>query len=447
MNPIKPIGMMIIALALAITPAADGAAQSPFPLVAAPDGRHLVDAAGRPFFIHGDAAWSLIAQLRREDVDFYFSDRRARGFNAILVSLIEHKYASHPPRNAYGTEPFLNPGDFLAPNEAYFAHADWVLRRAAEEGFLVLLTPAYAGFKGGDAGWYREMRAAGPGRLRLYGEYLGRRYASFPNILWVNGGDYDPPQEALVRALAEGIRANAPTALQTLHGSPGFASLDKWAHEEWLQVNAVYTYGSIARTMAEQQRQPRKMPSLLIESAYENEQDSTPAQLRSQAYQALVMGAAGHVFGNNPIWHFDGPGIYDTSLTWKQALDSPGARSMGHLAALTKEIDWWHLRPCETGWLLVEGGGLHLSKAVAAMNEDRTFALVYVPGRQRLVINLNRFSGSTITGRWYDPTSGRFMPVADSPFPANGYRPFRANPPANASGDDDWVLLLNSQPY
>ncbi len=141
--------------------AAESAAQITFPLAVAPGGRTLVDAAGKPFLLHGEAAWSLIAQLRREDVEIYLADRRARGFNAILVSLIERKYASHAPNNAYGAAPFLVPGDFTTPNEAYFAHADWVLRRAAEEGFLVLLTPSYAGFEGGDAGWYREMVAAG----------------------------------------------------------------------------------------------------------------------------------------------------------------------------------------------------------------------------------------------------------------------------------------------
>jgi hypothetical protein len=150
-----------------------------FPLRVEPGKRYLVDAAGRPFLLHGDTAWSLIAQLTREDVELYLDDRRGRGFNTILVSLIEHFYASNAPANVYGERPFhgrpfealaslddllpfLTFADYGAPNEAYFAHADWVLRRAAEKGFLVLLTPSYVGCC--EDGWHKAMIAerAGP---------------------------------------------------------------------------------------------------------------------------------------------------------------------------------------------------------------------------------------------------------------------------------------------
>ena len=82
-------------------------------------GGHLVDARGRPFLINGDSAWSLIAQLRDDDVDRYLDDRKARGFNAVLVSLIEHTYASKAPADIYGTQPFRVDDDFTTPNEAY----------------------------------------------------------------------------------------------------------------------------------------------------------------------------------------------------------------------------------------------------------------------------------------------------------------------------------------
>src|SRR5690606_38242971 len=62
-----------------------------FPVEAGPGLRHLVDAEGKPFFLHGDAAWSLIAQLNDDDAATYLEDRRARGFNAVLVNLLEHR--------------------------------------------------------------------------------------------------------------------------------------------------------------------------------------------------------------------------------------------------------------------------------------------------------------------------------------------------------------------
>ena len=50
------------------------------------------------------------------------------------------------------------------------------------------------------------------------------------------------------------------------------------------------------------------MPFFLIESAYENEHGAGELRVRIQAYQALLSGASGHIYGNNPVWHFDGPG-------------------------------------------------------------------------------------------------------------------------------------------
>ena len=80
----------------------------------------------------------------------------------------------------------------------------------AEKGFLVLLTPAYVGSaaepKAGTARWSRTE----PSALRRYGEYLGRRYRDFGNILWVQAGDYNPPGKDLVRAIVEGIRESDP---------------------------------------------------------------------------------------------------------------------------------------------------------------------------------------------------------------------------------------------
>ncbi|MGA2656509.1 MAG: putative collagen-binding domain-containing protein [Verrucomicrobiota bacterium] len=43
-------------------------APAAFPLRVSENGRHLVDADGRPFLVIGDAAWSLVAQLNEENI-------------------------------------------------------------------------------------------------------------------------------------------------------------------------------------------------------------------------------------------------------------------------------------------------------------------------------------------------------------------------------------------
>ena len=416
-----------------------------FPLAVKRGKRYLVDAAGKPFLIHGDTAWSLIAQLTREEVELYLDDRRARGFNTILVNLIEHAFASNAPANAYGELPFLEPGDYSSPNEAYFAHADWVLRQAEHKGFLVLLTPSYTGYEGGTDGWYRTMIMNGADRLRQYGEFLGRRYRDFANIIWVHAGDYNPPRRDLVRAIAEGIREVNPETLHTAHGAPETAAMEYWGGEPWLQVNNAYTYGPVYAPVLEQYTRPEARPLFLIESAYENEHDATERRLRTQAYHAVLSGASGQVFGNNPIWHFDSGGLYPAPVTWQEALDSRGARSMTHLRNLITAVRWWQLEPDVDNGLLTDGLGSEHDRAVAARSADRSFALLYVPSARDIAVDLEQLAGPQIVAHWYDPAGGRLFEVNGSPFEATGSHRFRPEPDANSSGFDDWVLILESR--
>ena len=126
------------------------------------------------------------------------------------------------------------------------------------------------------------------------------------------------------------------------------------------------------------------MPFFLIESAYENEHEATERRLRTQAYHALLSGAAGQVFGNNPIWHFDGPGIYPAPVSWQEALDSRGAQSMTHFRNLLATMPWWLLEPDVDHTLLTEGLGPEDERAVAARTADGSFAIVYLPDRREI---------------------------------------------------------------
>lgn len=421
---------------------ANSTSASPFPLHVEPGKRYLIDAGGRPFFMQGDAPWSLIAQLSREDVELYLSDRKARGFNTLLVNLLERRYAEKAPANLAGDRPFTVDGDFSTANEAYFHHADWVLQRACELGFLVLLAPSYLGSGGGPDGWYQDMLQNGAAKLRDYGRFVARRYSGLGNVLWVQGGDFIAPDKDLVRAIADGIRDIDPAALQTVHNTWETAALEYWPGEPWLNVNNIYTYESVENAaLAEYARSD--MPFLLIESTYENEHAADEQLLRMQAYQAVLSGASGQVFGNNPIWHFDGPGLFAAPVNWKEALDSPGARSMSLLRDLVSSVNWWLLVPDIDGSLVVGGKGGNKARVAAAAAKDGSFALVYLPTSKDIVLDLGRLSGSRIAARWHDPTTGQSVDVEGSPFPPDrhSFRP----PRKNQGGYTDWVLELKSQ--
>lgn len=428
--------LVLAAIALAALPgrASDDAPAARFPLHVGEGGRYLADATGRPFLVNGDTAWSLIAQLTREEAEAYLADRKRRGFNALLVNLVEHQFAARAPANAYGDAPFARGKPFGALERAYFDHAAWVLKRAEELGFVVFLAPAYLGANGGGQGWFLEASAAGDATLRRYGEAVARRFADRRNIVWVHGGDFDAPDKALVRAVVSGIKTVSPGSLHTVHSTRDTVTRDYWAGEPWLSLDTAYTYGDAhAATLAQTERRP-PIPVVLIEGLYEGEHGTDARKLRMQAYGALLAGAAGHFFGNNPIWNFGGRALYAAGQGWREALDSAGSRSMSHLAAMFDGLPWWRMSP---GKPLA---GIALGGDVYWISDGRS-GIGYMPdgGQPSAALRLSGWSGEVA---WIDPAGGRRYP----PEAIVAERRGEVRPPAaaNAAGDPDWVFVLRS---
>ncbi len=143
------------------------------------------------------------------------------GFDAILTNLIEHKFAKNAPANIAGAAPFTGKA-FATPNEAYFAHADYIIQSAANNGILVLLAPLYLGYNCLDQGWCAEVKAATQAEMYAWGRWVGNRYKNFDNIMWVIGGDTDPsPVKAKVQAMVDGILSVDTRHPFTAHNARG----------------------------------------------------------------------------------------------------------------------------------------------------------------------------------------------------------------------------------
>jgi hypothetical protein len=423
---------------------AAGAQQTVFPLQISENHRFLQESSGRPFLLTGDAAWSLIGDLSREDADKYLADRQRRGFNTILVSLIEHRFSRHAPRNFYKHAPFLVDGDFTKPNETYFDDADWILDRARERGFLVLLVPSYLGSDGGTEGWFQETKVAGPKAMRSYGRYLGKRYRDDPNIIWVQGGDYDTPDKRLVDELARGILDTNPNALQAIHRGPNTVGSEEWTNVSWLKLDTLYAYDAIIDRALQRQRVGPPLPFFFIEGPYENERGSDEQSLRLNAYGTILAGACGQIFGNNPLWHFAGPGLYKVSGTWEDALGSRGSQSISHLKQFFDALPWWKLEP-ERGRLLPKPDQPHKGLALGAMTKEGNVAVFYVSERNSIAIDTSALAGSVTRARWYDPSSGKYTDEPDTgAIGQRGVVTFETPEPRNSAGFGDWLLVLTN---
>jgi hypothetical protein len=78
----------------------------------------------------------------------------------------------------------------------------------------------------------------------------------------------------------------------------------------------------------------------------------------------------------------------------------------------------------------------------AAINRG-TLGLAYCPAATPVTVELSKFVGQ-VQARWYDPTNGKFQRIADSPLSNTASRRFTP-PGKNSAGDNDWVLVLESE--
>jgi hypothetical protein len=381
-----------------------------YPLTISQDRRRLLDLDGKPFLVQGDTCWSLIANLDYAETISYLDNRRAKGFNTLLINLIEHLFSKDPPRDRAGREPFSKPGDMSTPNNAYFDAAERVLDACAQRGFCVILAPCYIGYRHDRGagisphfdGWYDEIVATGPEGCRKYGEYLGRRFARFANIIWCMGGDWHPEASRPgLDAIAHGIRSQGVKNLFTAHPHPEFSPIDSFPGADWLDVNITYTYGTVHRSLIDDWKRDPAWPFFLLESTYEGEHNASAQQIRRQAYWSVLCGGNGHVFGNHPIWLlWDG---------WQAAMDLPGSIAMARWGDYFRGLPWGEFVP-DLDRVFVTGGlgeARGLDRVTAAMTADRRLGAAYLPVRRPVQIDLSLLKGPRLALEWFEPATGR----------------------------------------
>lgn len=379
-----------------------------FPLGPSPDGRRIVDADGRPVLIVGDAAWSLIANTTPSEAHDYLSSRRSQGFNALVVNLIESTYARNAPATVDGTQPFLTPGDFTTPNEAYLAHAETILQLCADAGFAVFLGPAYLGWphprpEGPAEGWHDVVLRNGVDGCRSWGEVVARRLGHFDNIIWQIGGDRNPDEATpALSALVEGLRAGGARGPMVSHVYAYCSALDL-PGVDWITFNLTYGYGDLYPQVVRDARREPQMPTILVEAYYEGEWDASPLQVRRQMWASVLGGGCGHVFGNRPVWLFD-PG-------WQGALDSPGARAMRVFHQTLSPLDWSRLQPDAPATVLDPTGAPRPTEApFLGRTAAGDLAVAYTSTPAPFTVNLAALGGGSVKATWIDPATGERSP-------------------------------------
>ena len=393
--------------------------QIKFPLKISGNKRYFITHQGKPFLYHAETGWQIFTNLTTEEAVEYLSFRKSQGFNTIQVQIV----MSPEQINRYGQKPFHGAVDFSRPNEAYHDHVSKILSKADSLGLLIVMSQPWLGCckEGFGNTPEKPIQKNGVTKNRLYGEYLGKKFAQFTNLFWFVGGDNDPKGDrASLIAFAEGLYVTAPKhQLITYHASPPHSSTDLFQYAHWLGFSFIYTYWRekptdwvisdlqphVYEAALREWSKSDIMPFVLGESQYEGSGKigndmGTPQIVRRQAYWTLLSGGAGHAYGSD-IWNFP--------ANWREIMRYPGAYDMGHFIKFFEQIPWWTLAPDVKHQAVVAGYG-DWSKpnyVTTAVSEDKKMMVSYIPQIQPVYVDFSFLSGNSFSCTWYNLTMER----------------------------------------
>ncbi len=431
-----------------------------FPLRVSANKRFLMTSEGKPFFYLGDTAWELFHRLNREQAEKYLRDRAAKGFTVIQAVVLAELDGLKAP-NPYGQTPLFD-NDPTRPNEKYFEHVDWIVKRAGELGLVIGMLPTW-----GDK-WMADQGGNGPviftpENAAVYGEWLGKRYRDQANLIWILGGDRSvktDQHKAILRAMAKGLRAgDGGTHLMTFHPRGGEGSSQYFHADEWLDFNmrqnghAAEFTGRYDQTRRDYDLKPIK-PVLDGEPIYEDHPVSfrakelgysTAADVRRPLYWDLFSGACGHTYGHHSVWQMYQKGrapINYPLMTWEEALNQPGAGQMRYGRRLLESRPFFSRIPDDSLIVpseipaVIPGAGIR--RFVATRDEAGSYAMVYAPVGRSFRVRMDKLTGPKVKAWWYNPRDGKARLIGT--FPNTGIRVFT---PPDVGELLDWVLVLD----
>jgi hypothetical protein len=412
----------------------------------------------QPVFMTGEIAYNLATNLSSNaEIEFYLSTRQSMGFNAVWVAAVDQAYLVNPPGNAQGQAPFIDyPGSggraFTHMNETYFQHLDYVIQRAAAHGITVLLNAAFVGsgptWCSDDTGWCRELQTSSDADLIAYGAYLGNRYRSYPNIIWMMGGDCDlrdyPIFKTKMDDIANGIKSTDAGHLMTIETEPpDGASLDGMRGSTWIDLNFLYqdAPGMAAKANANFLRKD-SLPMFIGEDSLENETVDDFVE-RREAYQGVLGGAhLGSLFGNCVIWPFGAiyPGCkIQPGETWQNRLKSTGSIDRAILGRLMRSREHWEMVPDTNHSVTNSGFGKGDSVTVTSRSADGQTIIAYIPNGDvtTLAVTMGKIQSIDHEANcwWFNPSSGTATFIGK--YPSSGTRHF------TAPDSRDWVLVID----
>lgn len=433
-------------------------AQGPsFPLRVSRSNKCLIDRTGKPFLIKEISAWGLIQALSEADESAFIDSIKKKGFNTLLVSIISNdiRFAGDPP-NWQGIAPFKVKWDFSTYNINYFEHVDRFLRMAKEKNMLVLLVPCYPGYKDDRTqGWWPQLLEGNNNPLKsgTYGEFLGKRYKDFTNIIWVAGGDNNadsllyPHMDNII----SGIKKFDNRHLWTGHFNTSQGT--NWStgnrlYTKYIDIDGLYafeekTLGTDApQYKTELAHYGKGRMIIQLDQSYEHDiphsaDNEDPQYIRRKNYDGLLSGCAGTSFS---------PGQKDNQCyvfkNWRPLMNTAGMQEIKYCYDLFTSRQWQLLIPDTTKQIIISPRGEYgsIDYVCAAKASDRSTYMAYLPRGGILSINFDALKIKKLHAWWFDPRSGKGFMIGKFPGGKSNYT-------FKSPNENDWVLVLDNAEF
>lgn len=412
--------------------------------------RFIIFDDGTPFFYLGDTGWELFHRLSKDETEKYLENRRSKGFTVIqAVALAELDGLNTP--NAEGNRPLID-NDPLKPDEAYFEHVDWVIRKAQEKGIFIGLLPTWGDKV--DKKWGVGPVIFNPENAFTYGQWIGNRYKNFPNIIWINGGDREGGgnNKAVWEAIGNGIKSVDSNHLMTYHPGGERSSSDWFHNSKWIDFNMAQTghgqrsYAIYKKVLVRDYEMEPIKPCFDGEPRYEDHPVAwnpevlgwfNDADVRQAMYWDLFSGGFGHTYGCHPVWQMMAPGRSPVGLArhnWYDVLDLPGASELIHARRLIESRPFLSRVPDQT---LIAPHYFSETEYVVG-SRGKGYAFIYFPAGGTAEIIPDQLGAETINAWWFDPRKGEAKLIEK--LPGKGAHRFSA--PSGGRGND-WILVLD----
>jgi hypothetical protein len=325
-------------------------------------GRQLVHADGTPALIVADTVWALPFRATPEQVEVYARDRRAKGFNAVLLMTVQPDMRATGPRNRTQDGGFdvgfedLSEGRLRELNPGYFQYLDTLIDILVAHQLVPVLQPVFQGF-----GW-KGLDVAGivvpPEQYARYCRYLVARYGARPAVYLVgaDGTGEEPQVEAGGREVHAWDAYGQPTGLHYQPDAWGRAHQDAdWLDFQWCQTG--HDGEHVPERVADMWR---NLPAKAVangEPTYEHTGAADRGAGWWQGHEAwsnlCAGGTMGVVYGAASLWqwrlHADEPGHSEYFLGpgagWREALDYEGSTYVGLIGKIIGRLPFLDLAP------------------------------------------------------------------------------------------------------